>query len=901
MSVQITKQPKAVSFSRNPVVFQFQTNGLYKEKGRPYIAGIFFNGYENVSVPIAYGDIKLSFLGVANPDDSGTQIHARTSDLTDFAYAELVANDLKSNYYLNRDFIIGPVVERFTIPYITFTARKNGTGFNISTDTITYITQYGGDDVLNSNFKLYVELWLQTSPQSLAQKFSDAYLEVDADGIANLDISGQLTDAMLANGFDRPDFANPIAKVNTSTCTFYLQYAEVYGDVQTIRRVLQTPVYNALLGGISKEMLTTFQLPDSFLAGGKLRFLKQDLAEKYLLPEQAEFLSIVLFTADVTGVSLKFTVYFQDGTTAVVYKFALGNVTRYSKLTFPVGFVQNNLNLIDDSKPVIKYSVVLVDSNNTELSETRTYWLDYEYRQFVRQFIYLSSMGTYDTLVAFGRGSSQYELVQNVAEIASDKGFLLADGDKINYSNSLNNTETVTSGYREKAEIRMFKDLALSVDMLLYRKKRVYAVAFSSKTVKEFKDGENLHAISFDFGFRYNEQLFTVDDQDDIDTPLFTPFDFAGAPEALPLPDGSLDYRYYKKIETYNQAEINNKIKEVNDSLENYINFDGERFTYLLGELENKATAVHDHDGRYIPREEMNDLIIQLDDIIKNGAKTSLDEAVTSDVTIGGITVGDTLDKGLGFTGFVKQLIVKTFFPTFTAPSFGLGHAEGGNIEVGTTLDVDLVFNYNRGSINPTWQGGTSLPYAGTAYAYRFYFLDDSGFETVGGPNYVIPNYSVKAGSNVFKADVLYNAGQQPKDSKGNDYAAPLAGGTSPKVQTAFNGYYATWYGPVSAVPGTPAAVRNLPGKQPTSSGNSFILNSGTTQTTLIIITAPGKTLSNVTDLDSLQAVITSEYVYQGTISVNDAAGVAIPGFKLYVKQMGVAYTQSKRHQITLS
>ncbi|UEG54536.1 hypothetical protein LLH06_06125 [Mucilaginibacter daejeonensis] len=134
-----------------------------------------------------------------------------------------------------------------------------------------------------------------------------------------------------------------------------------------------------------------------------------------------------------------------------------------------------------------------------------------------------------------------------------------------------------------------------------------------------------------------------------------------------------------------------------------------------------------------------------------------------------------------------------------------------------------------------------------------------------------------------------------------DDPVGRISAGSKDSNIISFSGTYATWYGPAASVPSTAAAPRSLSGKQLTSSGNSFVLNSGTAQTTLVIITAPNRSLASVIDLDALNAVITSEYVYQGTMSVNDADGVAVAGFKIYVKQMGVPYTANHRHQIALN
>jgi len=616
MSVQITKHPKPISFSRNAVEFQFYTDAQLKTKGKPFVGKLAFvyEATSPYSFTITYGDLTLNFDVALIPDNSGYQLPTRQIDNAE-AYARLLAQSFGENFYLGRDFTFTVGTDGVNY-WVVATARNNGTGYNMGISGSAYMgfqtLQAGVNDVANPNFKLYTEIWAQVGGSSAPTQLSNAYQEVNPDGYVNMDISGALTDAMLAAGYDRPDFINAIAGVNTtSTCQYYLRYAEVYGDTQVIKRVIQTDVYNAVLGGISKEMLTTTQLPDSFIANGKCLFLKQDNAEKYLLPEQDEFLSIIMLDGDHSGVSLKFTITYSDNTTLTLLKFALGDVRQYAKLTFPVGFVQNNLNLLDSTRAVLNYSVVLVDAAGTEISETRKYWIDYTLRLYTRQFIYLSSLGTYDTLITFGQGSTQYNLVQSSAEIANDKGFILANGEQINYSNSLNNIETVTSGYRQPAEIRLFKDLALSLDLLLYRKKRIYAVSLSSNNIKEFKDAENLHAITFDFGFRYSEELFTTDPADDNDMPMFLPLDLAQMPDAGG-PDNSLDYRYYLKTETYNQTEVNNLLSKLKDIIDAATKREADDYAALLLALANKSNLDHTHPD-YITREEFNDLLEALD------------------------------------------------------------------------------------------------------------------------------------------------------------------------------------------------------------------------------------------------------------------------------------------------
>jgi hypothetical protein len=306
----------------------------------------------------------------------------------------------------------------------------------------------------------------------------------------------------------------------------------------------------------------------------------------------------------------------------------------------------------------------------------------------------------------------------------------------------------------------------------------------------------------------------------------------------------------------------------------------------LIGNLEALKTTAHDSLIAAI-----NELYDQLNN------PEPID--ITLDVPFGGFAAGDIITVPEYMADVVRPWVTKTFYPNLNPPNFSLAHAESANIEVNTTLDVDLIFTFDRGTIQATWPNGTNLPYAGIANNYTFYNADESVSISTGGPNFTFQAYKVVPGANIFKADVTYKVGQQPKDSKGDNFGVPLAGGTSAKKQTSFTGLYKHFWGPVNAVPGTAADFRLA--NNALSNSSSFTLNTGTTQTIFIILVAPGKSLSKVEDQDALNAVITSEYVYQGTVSVNDAGGTPVPGYKLYVKHPDVAYTSNHRHLITLA
>ncbi|MCC2547725.1 hypothetical protein LJY25_14815 [Hymenobacter sp. BT175] len=153
---------------------------------------------------------------------------------------------------------------------------------------------------------------------------------------------------------------------------------------------------------------------------------------------------------------------------------------------------------------------------------------------------------------------------------------------------------------------------------------------------------------------------------------------------------------------------------------------------------------------------------------------------------------------------------------------------------------------------------------------------------------------------------VSYNEGDRKTTSTGedDDRNAAIRNPNAPQAAEAdfhsetlsFRGFYRLFWGAASVAPATSAQVRALPGNQLTSAGNQFTLTTGTTEKTFAIVLPPGLSLVSVTDLDNLNANITTAYVAQPTISVNNAGGIPVPGYTPYVYQAAGPYGSSARH-----
>jgi hypothetical protein len=107
------------------------------------------------------------------------------------------------------------------------------------------------------------------------------------------------------------------------------------------------------------------------------------------------------------------------------------------------------------------------------------------------------------------------------------------------------------------------------------------------------------------------------------------------------------------------------------------------------------------------------------------------------------------------------------------------------------------------------------------------------------------------------------------------------------------------FFGASAITPSNSTEVRALSSSAfQTSSASTFILNTGSTETIFIVALPSGTTISNVIDIDALNANITAEYILTGTVNVQDAGGTN-RSYNLYRMTLGAPYSSNHQHQIT--
>lgn len=291
------------------------------------------------------------------------------------------------------------------------------------------------------------------------------------------------------------------------------------------------------------------------------------------------------------------------------------------------------------------------------------------------------------------------------------------------------------------------------------------------------------------------------------------------------------------------------------------------------------------------------------------GSSASLSGGLTtSDVTaaldVGAIEAGDVVVEGTDLQGFVEQLLLDTFFPTFTNPSVNLTSSLSSNVEAGTISNVTLTANFNRGAITGDLVGGVWNPgtkqddRAGPANNYTI-----AGTDNDLDNDLILTSYQVVDGSNSWSTTVDYDQGPQPLDSDGSNYSSPLAAG-SVSDSVNVNGRRRAFYGSdsVSSTPYTTSnEVRGLGSSvlNP-SNGTSFTINIPIGA--LMVVFAYPSTLQDVGSVIHVEGLNQNikDVFNQTTVSVAGANGYSPINYKVYTWVPVSAFTATATHIVTI-
>ena len=179
---------------------------------------------------------------------------------------------------------------------------------------------------------------------------------------------------------------------------------------------------------------------------------------------------------------------------------------------------------------------------------------------------------------------------------------------------------------------------------------------------------------------------------------------------------------------------------------------------------------------------------LSLDDLGISGSGGSSADDITVSNDIGRYHAGDVIPAGTGLESIFKGILQKKSLPTITAPKATVSMSVPSLAKVGTSVNFGTVtVSFSRGSIVPAY--GTDGYRAGAATKYAVKVENGStelyAQEGASG-SFNVGNISITGKGTVsVTGSVTHEAGQQPKDSDGDDYDSALAAGTVSEKKNA--------------------------------------------------------------------------------------------------------------------
>lgn len=161
-------------------------------------------------------------------------------------------------------------------------------------------------------------------------------------------------------------------------------------------------------------------------------------------------------------------------------------------------------------------------------------------------------------------------------------------------------------------------------------------------------------------------------------------------------------------------------------------------------------------------------------------------------IEVGGIETGTTFSNTP-----IHEIFDAMFYPelfgTITNISRTFTSNQTGLREVGATIStINLSQSFNRGSINPQYE--TATPFrSGNPNSYQYQYQSSTihtDNTTSLSSSYTVVNHTVILGTQTWRGRVSYDAGPQPRGSKGTNFNSPLPAGITAYIDRTITGVY---------------------------------------------------------------------------------------------------------------
>ncbi len=503
MSVTLTKVPSPICPAGNDIRFRLKTTNAYASEGLISKYGLVWN-HEDVdgnSITFSWLNHSVTFTASAQIQDPDGIHYPIYNGQTMIEYSEIIIPYLKANYLFSKYFFIH---WNNSQNCITIQSRSVGSQYTISFsyDSVSIafdLTQNGEDRVLNEGFKLIARIYKWIDPETMVDHefLGEILLSPNDLGEADFKIQDFLL-ASLNSSFAYPeDNQVKVIERPEMRLRYFIEYLQFYDNTYFAVKQSGTSFY-CFPGTISLSKFQYLQkLGISFYdeLQANQSFLSWHPETKLVSTWQPEKLYFINHTASQV-LKFKLTVYKDDGTiqTSILYEVDSESLVK----VYEVCCGHDQLGLQYNVSTVLQYTVFVTDAADVVISEIKTFEVDQSSHKNDRAFIFLNSLGAYETFRSTGQFSKSNAFNFQTAQIIKEDDSLSFQVNS-NHSAFYEETFVGNSGWVTKEELLWINDFIISPESFIIEKWKLFPIVITSKKVFQHKDQSNLFFVKFEF------------------------------------------------------------------------------------------------------------------------------------------------------------------------------------------------------------------------------------------------------------------------------------------------------------------------------------------------------------------------------------------------------------------
>lgn len=525
LTVSISPAEVQPAKKKNKIVWGFTTDNYITDAGTNAALLLSFTGLGAAgnTFTLTWGSNTVVFTCAITPDDSGLQYpQAYDEGETLAQWVARIVPYFTSNYLVGMDFTVAVDVAVDTM--VLFTARNVGTAYTMDSSDITGNIvedshQDGTDIVYNDFFKALCIPYAVVA--GVSTKCGEMSLTPDVDDETIFDVAEAIAPYLSSEKFFPEDGATYAVKRANICLPYFIRYAEKYGDPQTVKLLTTTANFYALNGGIPywKQLEIYSQFSTWW---EKLEYSKQFLTfspanQRIISSQMVKLYYLVIGVYIIETFTVKREITFTDGTTDAGTMFTFSG-SQYEVYELMVGYAQNAFATIAQNagKTIASYTVWVIDSGNTIVSEIKTFTLDWNSYEHTRQFMYLNSLGGYDCVFFSGLKNDELAVMRDTIVQFRPREYDTAFREKRQFNIEGSQRYKLNTGWLSATEKDFMNEILLSDEVWEVEGETLFPVnILNDKIGMGGDDTEPAYAIDLDIERSYADSVYTPEPDPD--------------------------------------------------------------------------------------------------------------------------------------------------------------------------------------------------------------------------------------------------------------------------------------------------------------------------------------------------------------------------------------------------